>query len=134
MKKLMMSLLVLLLMAGGGDKKIDASTDEAMTQSIEEIKESLSGEKKKEFSEAVKLVALSGIGNLFAAAMNPDGVQDKLKEKLQGKTADEVIAAARSILAERRKKEQQQALDEIVELRKEIAELEMQRLKGDRAT
>ena len=81
MMKLMMFLLVALLLAGCGDKKIDTSTDEAMKQSLQEVSNSLSEAKQVGFEDAVEVVILSGIGNFFTTAANPDGVERCFKGK-----------------------------------------------------
>lgn len=100
---------------------------------MESVKSSLTEEEKKEFEEAVQIMAFSEIGNIFEAAANPDGMQRKIKDKLNGKTADEIIAEGNQILAERKKKEREQAINEIEEINIKIAELEKKRSEAEKA-
>jgi len=133
MKKLIAMLILVTLVAGCGDKKVDSSTDETLKSSIEAVKSSLNEEKKKEFEDAIQALAFSEIGNIFEAAANPDGMQRKIKDKLNGKTADEIIAEGNRIIAERKKKEKEQALNEIEEINTKIAELEQKRSAAENA-
>ena len=94
-----------ILVTGCGDKKVDSSTDEKLKSTMESVKSSLTEDRRKEFEEAVQVMTFSEIGNIFEAAANPDGMQRKIKDKLNGKTADEIIAEGSQILAERREKE-----------------------------
>jgi len=133
MKKLIAMLILVTLVAGCGDKKVDSSTDETLKSSIEAVKSSLNEEKKKEFEDAIQALAFSEIGNIFEAAANPDGMQRKIKDKLNGKTADEIIAEGNRIIAERKKKEKEQALNEIEEINTKIAEFEQKRSAAENA-
>jgi len=133
MKKLIAMLILVTLVAGCGDKKVDSSTDETLKSSIEAVKSSLNEEKKKEFEDAIQALAFSEIGNILEAAANPDGMQRKIKDKLNGKTADEIIAEGNRIIAERKKKEKEQALNEIEEINTKIAELEQKRSAAENA-
>lgn len=133
MKRIITMAILLILVTGCGDKKVDSSTDEKFKSSMESVKSSLTEDRRKEFEEAVQVVAFSEIGSLFEAAANPDGMQRKIKDKLNGKTADEIIAEGNQILAERRKKEREQAINEIEEIKAKIAELENKRLETEKA-
>jgi len=134
MKKLIIVMAVLMaLVAGCGDKKVDSSTDESLKSSLEAVKSSLSDEKKKEFEDAIQALVFSEISNIFEAAANPDGMQQKIKDKLDGKTANEIIIEGNRIITERKKKEREQALNEIEETKTKIAELEQKRLAAENA-
>ena len=122
-----------ILVTGCGDKKVDSSTDEKLKSTMESVKSSLTEDRRKEFEEAVQVMTFSEIGNIFEAAANPDGMQRKIKDKLNGKTADEIIAEGSQILAERREKEREQAINEIEEIKAEIAELENKRSETEKA-
>lgn len=133
MKKLIVMVALMFLVAGCGDKKVDSTTDESLKSSLEAVKSSLSDEKKKEFEDAIQALAFSEIGNIFEVAANPDGMQRKIKDKLDGKTANEIIAEGNLIIAERKKKEREQALNEIEETKVKIAELEQKRSAAEKA-
>jgi hypothetical protein len=133
MKKLLVMAMVAVLVAGCGEKKVDSSSDESLESSLEAVKSSLSDEKKKEFEDAIQALVFSEIGNIFEAAANPDGMQRKIKDKLDGKTADEIIVEGNRVIAERNKKAREQALNEIEETKMEIAELEQKRSAAENA-
>lgn len=131
MKNIIILLVILVLTAGCGEKKVDSSSDESFIRSIESVKTSLSEEKKKEFEEAVQAIAFSEIGNIFEVAVNPEGIQIKIKDNLDGKTADEIIAEGKRIIIERKKKEREQVINEIKEVKKKISEFKNQRTKAE---
>jgi len=132
MKKLIVLIMLVALVTGCEKKKVDSSSDEKFKKSIEAVKNSLSVEKKKRFEEAVQVMAFSEIGNIFEAAANPDGVQRKIKDKLNGKTADEIIAEGNRIITERKIKEQEQAISEIEETQKKIVELKQKQAGAEK--
>ena len=123
--------IMLVILGGCSKKKIDSSSDERLKKSIEAVKASLNEEKKKEFEEAIQAIAFSDIGNIFEAAANPDSIKRKIKDKLDGKTADEVIDEGNRIITERKEKEREQSIDEIKEIQSKLAELEVKRLKTE---
>lgn len=133
MKKSILVAILAVLISGCGDKKVDSSTDEKFKSSIEIVKNSLPDAKRQEFEEAVKVLAFSEVGNLFEAAANPEGVQRKIKDKLHGKTAEEIISEGNLIIAERKKKEREQAAIEIEETKAKIAELESKKSEAEKA-
>jgi len=116
--------LLSLLLIGCSQKRIDSTSEESMKSSIETIKETLTEEKKVEFEEAIKAISLAEIGNIFEAAANKEGIQRKIKDKLNGKTADEIIAEGNRIITERKKKEHEQLVSELEEKNNELKELE----------
>lgn len=98
---------------------VDATSDETAKASMERIRASLSEEEEKKFQEALPVVLfedLESIGDLVSAAQDAESFKAEALKKLHGKTAEEVIGEADRILAERREKERQQALQEIKEL------------------
>lgn len=106
-------------MAGCSDPKIDASTDEAMKASSQKVRESLPDSKRAEFDEALQVLAFSQIDmkDLFTeGATGAGSLESKMRSALDGKTAEEVIAEAERIKAERHARERTQALEEIREL------------------
>lgn len=133
MKKLVVLIALSVLLTGCGEKKVDSSTDDKFKESIETVKNSLTTDKKKEFEKAVQVMAFSAMGNLFEAATNPDGMQRKIKDKLNGKTADEIITEGNRIIAERKIKEREQTISEIKETEKMIAELKQKQADAEKA-
>lgn len=98
---------------------IDATSDESLKQTTQEVRESLPESERGEFDEALKIVAFSQVDmkDLMAqGATGADIVQNKLKDSLQGKTASQVVAEADRITMERDLKQKQQGLEEIKEL------------------
>jgi hypothetical protein len=115
--------------AGCSDPKIDASSDEAMKASVEKVRQSLPESKQKKFDEAIQVLAFSQIDmkNLLAqGAAGVGNTEGKVRQSLDGKTGEQVIAEAERIQAERKARERQQALEE-------IRELEAQRVKSEAA-
>lgn len=116
-----------IVLAGCSDPKIDASSDEAMNASVGKVRESLPEAKRKEFDEAIQVLAFSQIDikDLFAArATGVGNLEGKVRQSLDGKTGDQVIAEAERVRAERKERERQQAIDEIRELEEEFAKVE----------
>lgn len=139
MKKTVILIAMMVIFAGCKDKKIDSSSDENLKKSKEVVKKSLSSEKRQEFEEAIEAIAMSEIGNIFEAAANPERMQRRIKDKINGKTANEIIAEGNRIIAERRGREREQAVIEIreqavieiEEIEEEIAELEKKQAKTE---
>ena len=110
---------LVLFSLGCSEPTIDATSDETAKASMEQIHTSLSEEEKKTFQEALPVILfqdLESLENLFSAAQDADSFKADALKKLHGKTAEEVIADAERIVAERREKEREQALQEIKEL------------------
>jgi hypothetical protein len=106
--------------------RIDTSSDDKMKSSIERVRSSLPEDRRAKFDAAIATVGMSNIdfGRAMADAMtgktpNADRMLGDVKTALNGKTADEIIAAADKIVAERKAKERAEALKEIAELLKE---------------
>jgi len=131
MKKTIVFLIIVAVLTGCGEKKVDSSSDESFKKSIENVKGSLSDDKKKEFEEAVQAIMFSEMGNIFQAAVNPEGMQRNIIDKLDGKTADEIISEGNRILVERKKKEREQTINEIEETKNKVVELEEKRAKTE---
>ena len=136
MKNIRYIFVVLLLLASAGCSKptIDASSDEAMKTSSQKVRESLPESKRAEFDEAIQLLAFSQIDMkdlISEGAIGAGGIEGKMRSALNGKTADQVIAEAARIKAERKAREREQALAEIKELEKKrkAAELAREELK-----
>lgn len=125
MKKVTLLLGVIAILLSSCAKKIDGSSEEAMKSSIEEIKKSLDDEKKQKFEESMKLIMFSGLD--FGKLMQEGGAEEAasdMKSKLDGKTADDIIAEGEKIQAEIERKKKEQAKGEVEELYQKMAQAE----------
>jgi flagellar biosynthesis GTPase FlhF len=127
---------LLFLTACSKEKTIDASSDESMESSIQKVKDSLTPEEKEKFEESVMLLAFDG-GNLFELAADPDGAARKMKDRLDGKTAAEVMSEAERIRVEREieaeKARVEREIEEQKQITAEIAELEEEKKAAEAA-
>jgi hypothetical protein len=125
MKKVTLFLGVIAILLSSCAKKIDGSSEEAMKSSIEEIKKSLDDEKMDKFEESMKLIMFHGVdfGKLIKEGGAEKSVSD-MKSKLDGKTADDVIAEGEKIQAEIERKKKEQARGEIEELYQKMEQAE----------
>ena len=110
---------VAIFFVGCSDPKVDASSDETMKTSIAKVRKSLPVDKKVQFDEAVQLMAFSKIDLKSILAEGATGVgnlKSKMKESVNGKTGEQIIAEATQIKLERERQQKEQALQEIKEL------------------
>ncbi|HEV2855186.1 MAG TPA: DUF6694 family lipoprotein [Thermoanaerobaculia bacterium] len=118
-----LAVFVLVLLAGCSQPTVDTSSDEKMKESIAEVKESLPENRRAEFDRALLTLSMSQVdfAEVLATGKTPDKetVGNDLKKSLEGKTAEEIIAAADNIVATQKAKERERALREIQELNKE---------------
>lgn len=123
---------------------IDGTSNETLEATTEVVRESLPDSTKVKFDEALQVVAFEGIGfgDLLAyGAMGDEGGEvfaTELRSKVDGMTAEEVIAKADLILEQRRAKEREQALQEIDELsakkvQSDLARSELERFEVTRS-
>lgn len=112
--KIILLAFTLSLLAACGQPKVDGSSDEAMKKSIEKIGKSLSEDEKKKFQQAVVAIAFSeamsgmDMGKMMRGeSPDPEEMQAKVREKLNGKTAQEIIAEGERIRTEMEKKAEQ---------------------------
>lgn len=127
--KLVAVTLIVIAVAACSDPKIDASSDQTMKQSVEKVRASLPEAKRSQFDEALRVLAFSEISmkDLFAeGAAGVGNIEGKVRQSLDGKTGQEVIAQAEQMKAERKQRERKQAL-------KEIRELEAKNAKSEKA-
>jgi hypothetical protein len=123
------SFIALVALSGCSDPTIDASSDESMKQSVQEVREALPESQRADFDEALQILAFSQIDmkDFFVeGAAGTGNLEGKVRQSLDGKTGEQVIAEAERIQAERKERERQQALEE-------IRELETKRAKSDSA-
>lgn len=107
MKKILAILLLVLLFGCSSQPTIDASSDEALKASIENVQNSLSDDKKMEFRQAVLSIALQSFDPSQmmqqSGSDNDDATMvylQAIKDRIDGKTADEIIALAESLRKE----------------------------------
>jgi hypothetical protein len=129
----------LITFLAGCKPTIDTSSDKALVSSIAKVRESLSEEKRKQFSEAATILTMSNLN--FNTLLTDDG--DPLTKtsflkfvaKMNGKTAEEIIDEAETLKQERAAEakkakeirevvEREQALHEIKELQEKKAKAE----------
>ncbi len=116
---MLMLALAMIAAAGCSDPTIDASSDAGMKESVAKVRESLSEAKRPEFDQALQMIAFNQINmkSLFAnGGADAGDMEGKMREALDGMTAEQVLAKADQIQAERKAKEKEQALTEIREL------------------
>jgi hypothetical protein len=123
---ILLSLFALLLCSCS--KTIDGSSDEAMKSSIEEIKTSLSDDKKKMFEESLNLIMTHGpdYENLLEES-EAKVLASYIREKIDGKTADDIIAIGTNIKIITEKINNENAKAEIEELYRQMAKAEKER-------
>lgn len=128
--RLVVAALTAMLLAACSDPRVDTSTDETTKASIEKVRQSLPEDKRAEFDQALQTVALSQLDlkTLMAEGAGAAGTTtSKMKQAIGGKSASEIIAAAKTIEAERKERERAQALAEIKELEEKRARAEQGR-------
>ncbi len=90
-----MALLLLWVGAGCGEAKIDGSTEETFTRSVEEVRQSLGTEEQVRFDQAMAVLA--------GAQQWPEtGASGSIEHMVHGKTAREAIELCQQFVAERR--------------------------------
>jgi uncharacterized protein DUF6694 len=123
---LLLVLIAALLMIGACSKpRIDTSSDEKMGASIAKVRSSLPPEKLTQFDEAWVAVAMQGftVPGIMSTATAAN-MTAAVKERLNGKTGDEVIAEAAKIKAKAEAKAKEEAKAEIAKLEKAKTEVD----------
>lgn len=114
-------LIAVFSLAGCGQQRIDGSSAEAAKASAEVMKEDMSDAERAAFEEALRVVvvnkAMPGGNWLANAGKPPEQAVGEMLGELNGLTAAELIAKADAIKAAEKKKQRDQALAEIAELR-----------------
>lgn len=130
MKRYLVASVVAMVLAGCGPATLDGSSNEAMQESTKAVKESLSAQEQARFEASLQTIlmdrAMPGGSALAAARMDSGQAAADLMRELDGKSAEQVIAMADSILAERRARE-------LVQMQEEIQELTAKKEKADQA-
>jgi hypothetical protein len=115
---------VILCSGCSSEKKIDASSEESLQESINAAKEGMSASEREEFENALVVLATSDNENLFEMMADPPGLLRRAGDKLDGKTAAQIIAEAETIKTERLRKQREQMMGEIQELEGELKSAE----------
>lgn len=117
--------------SGCGEPTIDASSADALEETTDEVRESLSESQRSEFDSALEELVLSefDLADAMSADFNPEQAGLDIMAELDGMTGEEVLAEAEQARQERRERERQQALQEIEELKALREEQEAQREK-----
>jgi len=129
MRKVTLLLGIIAILFSSCAKKIDGSSEETIKASVEEIKKSLDDEKREKFEESMKLVMFHGLD--FGKLMLESGAEEiasGIKMKLDGKTADDIIAEGKKIQAEIERKTKEQAKGEIEELYHKMEQAEKDKI------
>lgn len=114
-------LLAAVVLIGGAKPVIDASNDESLKSSANEVRNSLPEERRAEFDESLQdlLYADLTFDSMVKQALTGREVErlaQKLKERIHGKTAIEIIEAGNLLRKEREGKEHESAILEIQRL------------------
>lgn len=121
MKKFLSFLLCLILISCGTEPTIDGSSDQAFQKSIEKVSEQLPDEKRKQLLQSLMRIAigsfdLHSLMNTNLNDGNPAQLAIRVRKKLDGKTAGQVIKMASDIENKRQQSDRVQALEKIKEL------------------
>ena len=113
--------LIMVALSACAEPTVDASTTETLKTSVDKMREALSPDQRPQFDEAIQVLTYSQID--VKSIMN-DGdsavakFEGRVKATLNGKTAEQIMADASAMIAERQRREKEQALQEIAELEK----------------
>lgn len=123
---LIFSVFFLLMLSGCGDPTVDGSSQEAMEESIENIRDSLPESQHDDFNQALTALAFSEIGDDIFSGNGPSQseIESLMRDRLAGMTGDEILSEGDRIIQERKERERRQALKEIEELRQKQGEAE----------
>lgn len=94
MKKLVIFILAMTLLTACGEKKLDLTSEDSFRTSVVQISENLTKTEQEAFVKAIMKITIAA-----TVEANYDDVKGKaiLKEKLNGKTASQVITMANNI-------------------------------------
>ncbi len=98
---------------------VDGSSDESFEASLERVRQALPEAQRAVFDTAMVTVSLSDLDLLegvFTEAASPGQLSRTVRERMDGKTAANVFAMSDSIVAERRERAREAALEKIEEL------------------
>ena len=100
--KYFLILLSVVLLSACGKATIDASSQDALQQSVEKIAEDMDQQEKAEFQQAVITIAMHHSSAALQQAMSGNNidaadVERQMLDALHGKSADEVISYAKGL-------------------------------------
>ena len=133
-----MTLFLSLFIFSCSEPRIDASSEEQLKSSIENVKNSLSEEDQEKFEESLMFLAMQNLdlSDIFQSSLDPDDLAEnylnRVKSELDGKSASEVISQADALRKELEEEQRKKALEEIQELeaKKQEAELAKEELSN----
>jgi hypothetical protein len=131
LKKLTIFIAVVAILACAASK-VDTSTNESMKKSIERVRESLPEEKRVDFDNAIRDLALADLNFqeiMAQGSPSADILTSKMKQRLNGKTGQQILSDAAKLREDRERKEREQAVGEIAELRRKSAAAELAKQK-----
>lgn len=105
-------------LSGCGPSTIDSSSDEALKQSLEEVRADVPEESRKAYDEDLQVVMGEAArpGGVSDASRDLAEIQRQIRTTLQGKTAADVSKLADGIRAAQHARQREQMLGEIAEL------------------
>jgi PBP1b-binding outer membrane lipoprotein LpoB len=111
------------LLAGCSEPKLNAASETELKASIQEVKDSLDPSKQQQFNSAIVTIMGSGmdLGAVMRGEQSAEDITQGMLARLDGKTADEVIAESERIIREREARQREQALQEIKDLEEKKA-------------
>jgi hypothetical protein len=96
-----------------------------MKKSIERVRGSLPENKRADFDNAIRDLAFADLRFQDVVAqgtnMSAEVLASKMKQKLQGKTGEQILSEVAALREERERKEREQAVSEIAELQRKAA-------------
>lgn len=116
-----------------GESRVDSKDDISFKKSMEKVRGSLNPSEQQKFDEAVKAIAFADVNNLLDLAAVAPNLEGKIKDKLSGKTGQEIISEGSRILAERRKAQIEQVNKEIAEIQTDIKDGEKKQASAEEA-
>jgi hypothetical protein len=120
--------------------RVDGSTDEKMKASIEEMRQGLTDSQKEQLAKDMMAVAFKDV-NIFQASQAPELVQQQMRDRLNGKSRQEIQQMADDVRKkfaeneERQRKEleasqQEQLTKQIAQIQGEVDELMQAKAKA----
>ena len=110
-----LAILFSLVLTACSEPTIDASSEDAIERSVDQVTADMSPTEEDAFNKAIADIAMTGAWKAIGSGDTNQALTSMFKP-LDGKTASEVIAMHQERIAERRERERTQALQELEEL------------------